>query len=121
MSIEQFYFCEFDTTPSYNWNPPETSLIGSDEIHLVQPESEKSEEEKWRRQALEDELTGLNNRRGFFTLAEQAIKTALRRKQRVSLLFADLDGLKKNQLYFWTSRRRSGSSRNSSNFRINCP
>ncbi len=41
-----------------------------------------------------DELTGLLNRRGFTTLAEQAIRTSLRTGNRLWLLFADLDGLK---------------------------
>jgi diguanylate cyclase (GGDEF)-like protein/PAS domain S-box-containing protein len=44
--------------------------------------------------SLTDELTGLLNRRGFTTLAEQAIRTSLRTGNRLWLLFADLDGLK---------------------------
>lgn len=43
---------------------------------------------------LEDELTGLYNRRGFMTLAERHLKLAIRRKVGVFLLFCDLDGLK---------------------------
>jgi diguanylate cyclase (GGDEF)-like protein len=41
-----------------------------------------------------DELTGLNNRRGFLTLAEQQIKMADRTGQGLLVVFADLDGLK---------------------------
>ncbi|MEW6333139.1 MAG: PAS domain-containing protein, partial [Thermodesulfobacteriota bacterium] len=41
-----------------------------------------------------DELTGLYNRRGFLTLAEQQLRIAERTKRGFSLLFADLDGLK---------------------------
>ena len=41
-----------------------------------------------------DELTGLYNRRGFLTLAEQQFKMANRTKQSLLLVFADLDGLK---------------------------
>ncbi len=41
-----------------------------------------------------DELTGLNNRKGFITLAEQQLKIAKRNKREFSLLFADLDNLK---------------------------
>ena len=49
-----------------------------------------------------DELTGLYNRRGFMTLAEQQIKleTHANTRRGLTLLFADLDGLKKiNDLY----------------------
>jgi len=42
-----------------------------------------------------DELTGLNNRRGFLTLATQSIKLAYRAQKRFALVFVDLDGLKK--------------------------
>jgi diguanylate cyclase (GGDEF)-like protein len=44
--------------------------------------------------SLTDELTNLNNRRGFFTLAEQMRKQAVRQRQRLVLFYADLDGLK---------------------------
>jgi len=41
-----------------------------------------------------DDLTGLHNRRGFLTLAEQQLKTAHREKHGMLLLFADLDRMK---------------------------
>ncbi|MEE9910925.1 MAG: diguanylate cyclase [Deltaproteobacteria bacterium] len=44
--------------------------------------------------ALTDQLTGLYNRRGFFTLASRELKRAERSKQGLLLFFADLDGLK---------------------------
>jgi len=44
--------------------------------------------------SLNDELTGLYNRRGFSTVAEQQLKLNQRRKERSALLFCDLDGLK---------------------------
>ncbi|HEY8370362.1 MAG TPA: diguanylate cyclase response regulator [Thermodesulfobacteriota bacterium] len=44
--------------------------------------------------ALVDELTGLYNRRGFFTLAGHELRVAARQRRRVFLLFADLDGMK---------------------------
>jgi diguanylate cyclase (GGDEF)-like protein len=44
--------------------------------------------------ALTDDLTGLNNRRGFLTLAEQHLKLARRTKQELLFVFLDLDGLK---------------------------
>jgi diguanylate cyclase (GGDEF)-like protein len=41
-----------------------------------------------------DELTGLNNRRGFLTLAKQHLKVARRTKRTLWLIFVDLDGFK---------------------------
>lgn len=46
------------------------------------------------RLSITDELTGLNNRRGFLLLAEQQLKLARRVNTSVCLLFIDLDGLK---------------------------
>lgn len=44
--------------------------------------------------SLEDDLTGLYNRRGFKALAEQQIRMAYRQETCLLLIFADLDGLK---------------------------
>ena len=44
--------------------------------------------------SLTDALTGLYNRRRFFLLAEQYLKTVSRIKKRFSLLYIDIDGLK---------------------------
>lgn len=44
--------------------------------------------------AIMDELTGLYNRRGFFTLAMQHINLAQRVKKGLLLIFADIDGMK---------------------------
>jgi diguanylate cyclase (GGDEF)-like protein len=41
-----------------------------------------------------DELTGLHNRRGFLSLAEQSLKLARRAQKPFALVFVDLDGLK---------------------------
>lgn len=54
----------------------------------------KRAEETVQRLSITDELTGLNNRRGFFLLAEQQLKLAHRVNTSVCLLFIDLDGLK---------------------------
>jgi len=56
-------------------------------------------ERKWveaelRNLALIDDLTGLYNRRGFLTLAEQQWKLAHRMASGLALVYADLDGLK---------------------------
>ncbi len=44
--------------------------------------------------SLVDELTQLKNRRGFFELAEQALKVARREHHALALFFMDLNGLK---------------------------
>ena len=44
--------------------------------------------------SLKDELTRLYNRRGFFALAEQHLKLAIRARQQLALFYADLDALK---------------------------
>jgi len=44
--------------------------------------------------SLRDELTGLYNRRGFLTLAEQQLKVANRAKKGLLMIFADIDGMK---------------------------
>lgn len=44
--------------------------------------------------SITDSLTGLHNRRGFLTLAEQQLKLSQRTKRGVLLFFADLDDLK---------------------------
>ncbi|MBE3085052.1 MAG: GGDEF domain-containing response regulator [Bacteroidetes bacterium] len=45
--------------------------------------------------ALIDDLTGLYNRRGFFTLAEHYLKLAERMHKKFYLIFSDIDNLKK--------------------------
>lgn len=51
-------------------------------------------EDELRALSLTDELTGLYNRRGFLTLAEQQIRIANRLRKKLYLLAADLDDLK---------------------------
>ena len=51
-------------------------------------------QEKILKMSVTDELTGLYNRRGFFTLVEQQLKISNRQKHVLYLLFADLDNLK---------------------------
>ena len=54
----------------------------------------KNMEEELRALSLTDELTGLYNRRGFMTLADQCFKLANRMNIKVPVGYADLDGLK---------------------------
>lgn len=50
--------------------------------------------EKLRSLSLVDDLTGLLNRRGFFTLVEQQLKIARRHGRNAVLLIGDMDGFK---------------------------
>lgn len=54
----------------------------------------KRAEDALRKMSIMDELTGIYNRRGFFTLAQQQFKIADRMKKKIYLLYSDLDGLK---------------------------
>jgi diguanylate cyclase (GGDEF)-like protein/PAS domain S-box-containing protein len=55
----------------------------------------KKMEEELRTLTLTDSLTGLYNRRGFLTFAEQHLKIANRMKSKIYMLYADLDDLKR--------------------------
>jgi diguanylate cyclase (GGDEF)-like protein len=55
---------------------------------------EKANEEI-RQLSVTDELTGLNNRRGFYLLAEQALREARRHGRSCLIAFLDVDGLKR--------------------------
>jgi diguanylate cyclase (GGDEF)-like protein/PAS domain S-box-containing protein len=86
---------------SYNWFRDQAVLISGEKGEpveivgaLLDITDRKRTEEALRTLSLADELTGLYNRRGFFTLAEQQLRIANRMKKRMLLLFADLDGLK---------------------------
>jgi diguanylate cyclase (GGDEF)-like protein/PAS domain S-box-containing protein len=86
---------------SYNWFRDQAVLIRNEknEPHeivgaLLDITDRKRTEEALRTLSLSDELTGLYNRRGFFTFAEQQLKIANRMKKKILLLFADLDDLK---------------------------
>lgn len=50
--------------------------------------------ELYLRLSLIDDLTGLYNRRGFYSIASQYLKLADRARREMMLFFADLDGLK---------------------------
>jgi diguanylate cyclase (GGDEF)-like protein len=51
-------------------------------------------QERLRTLFLRDDLTGLYNRRGFFTLCEHLFKLAVRQKKGIFMLYADVDNLK---------------------------
>ncbi|MFH1015033.1 MAG: diguanylate cyclase, partial [Nitrospirota bacterium] len=54
----------------------------------------KQLEEKLRTLSLTDELTGIYNRRGFFTMVEHLLRLAKRQKKGIFMLYADMDNLK---------------------------
>jgi diguanylate cyclase (GGDEF)-like protein/PAS domain S-box-containing protein len=54
----------------------------------------KRMEEEMREMSFRDQLTGLYNRRGFITLAEQQMKTTNRAKRQMPLAFIDVDNMK---------------------------
>lgn len=56
--------------------------------------AQKEAEEALRRLSTTDELTGLLNRRGFFLLAEQQRRLAVRKKAELMLLYIDIDDFK---------------------------
>jgi len=55
---------------------------------------QKEAEEKLRKLAITDELTGLLNRRGFMDMADRLLKLLSRSKSDIYLLYADLDNMK---------------------------
>lgn len=64
-------------------------------VHVVNDITDRKRMEKELRDtSITDELTGLYNRRGFFTLAKQQLKTAAREKKMATILYADLDDFK---------------------------
>ncbi|HSJ24966.1 MAG TPA: diguanylate cyclase [Longimicrobiales bacterium] len=56
--------------------------------------AQKAAEEALRRLSTMDDLTGLYNRRGFFMLAEQQRRLAMRRRAELLLLYIDIDDFK---------------------------
>lgn len=64
-------------------------------IHVARDITKRKKmEKKLQELSLRDDLTGLYNRRGFFTLVNHHIKIAKRQNKKLFLLYADLDNLK---------------------------
>lgn len=69
-------------------------LEKTNEELMMEVETRKRAEAEVRTLSLQDPMTGLNNRRGFFTLAEHLMRNARRTGRPISLLYIDLDDLK---------------------------
>ncbi len=67
--------------------------IGTRRLQIQTQRREKLEKELLTL-SISDPLTGLHNRRGFLSFAEQQLKLATRNKQGALLFFADIDDLK---------------------------
>ena len=81
----------FDVKSTTLWNRGEPSGI----LLVARDATErKRTEEEIRLMAIIDTMTGLFNRRGFISLAEQQMKTAVRTCKKMLLFFIDLDDLK---------------------------
>ncbi len=85
--------CKDGTAKVINFIPVR---IGSGEtlISCEDITERKSLEQRLRRMSVMDELTGLYNRRGFFSLAQRQLKLAERAGAEMILFFADLDRMK---------------------------
>jgi diguanylate cyclase (GGDEF)-like protein len=83
-------YVEIRVIPRFNINNEIDGLI-----HVVRDISERKQmEEKLQTLSITDELTGLYNRRGFFTFANKELNISNRMEKGVLLLYADLDYLK---------------------------
>ena len=75
--------------------------IAEEKLNQVLKELEHSNEErqkmitKLQTLSIRDDLTGIYNRRGFFTIAGEYLQLADRKKTQMNLLFMDLDNLKR--------------------------
>jgi diguanylate cyclase (GGDEF)-like protein len=64
-------------------------------IHLVRDITERKDmEERLKIMSITDELTGLYNRRGFFTLLKQQLKIIKRQNDKAYMLYIDIDNFK---------------------------
>ena len=81
--------------PSGTQDNREVVLVSTDISYLKKIEHELTEsKENLKKLSITDELTGLYNRRGFITLAQQQLHIANRNKKELHLLYADLDNMK---------------------------
>jgi diguanylate cyclase (GGDEF)-like protein/PAS domain S-box-containing protein len=77
-----------------HYSQKDLELLEFVSTQIAQVIERKRLEEEIRSLSLTDELTGLNNRRGFIHLAEQELKLANRNNRSMLLFFGDVDHLK---------------------------
>lgn len=70
-------------------------LLRTNETLQVEIAERKKLEEKFRTASITDELTGLLNRRGFLVIAQKQVDIAKRDKRNFSILYMDLNEMKK--------------------------
>lgn len=70
------------------------ALVASHSAHALELNRRDKAEHSLRLLSFTDELTGLNNRRGFFLDAERSFQIAQRQRMQCAVIFADVDGLK---------------------------
>ncbi len=93
-AIERSRMVELTLAHSFLWIIGLTGIgIGTRRLRRQTLQREKAEEELLIL-AITDQLTGLHNRRGFLSLAEQQLRLSDRTKDRMVLFLADMDGLK---------------------------
>ena len=93
-AIERSRMIELTLAHSFLWIIGLAGIgIGTRRLWRQTLQREKAEEELLLL-SITDQLTGLHNRRGFLSLAEQQLRLSDRTKDRMLLFFADLDGLK---------------------------
>ena len=88
--------CDLTTNQSIFWFSATISPLANDKVIMVArdiTERKQIEVSLWEI-SIRDQLTGLYNRRGFITLAQQQIKTAERGKRLMPLVFVDVDDMK---------------------------
>jgi diguanylate cyclase (GGDEF)-like protein/PAS domain S-box-containing protein len=81
-------------TKDTHYSQKDLELLEFVSTQIAQVIERKRLEEEIRSLSLTDELTGLNNRRGFIHLAEQELKLAHRNNRPMLLFFGDVDHLK---------------------------
>jgi len=98
--LKGVYTWEFQNTANGRWYYIHDKAIQWQDGRIVRLEiatditDRKRMEEELREATMTDFLTGLLNRRGFYTLAEQQGKLASRSNRAMALLYLDLDGFK---------------------------
>lgn len=70
------------------------ALVASNSAHALELNRRDKAEHSLRLLSFTDELTGLNNRRGFFLDAERSFQIAQRQRMQCAVIFADVDNLK---------------------------